>query len=341
MLPVARRLEQGPAARLTAIALLAVALLAPSACSSSGAKSSTGTGTPTSPSSTTSTTTRPRVLPGHTAWVETFVDTSRPTVPVAAPRQSARTLVTSIYRPNGTGPFPLIMFSHGLSGHPRKFTKLLSVWADAGFAVAAPAFPLTNDHVRDSVANVGDAANQAADLSFVLDKVLALGTDRGSRLFGAIDADRIGAGGLSLGGYTTYEAVYGACCRDNRFKAAEVLDGFHSSATIDGHVPILIAHSDTDPAIPYASARKLFAEASPPAWFVTLHGASHASEWENDVTPYDHIDERLTTDFWQATLKAEPQAFIRLRNDATVPNVSSIQVKRGYAGLHPAPGPSH
>lgn len=219
------------------------------------------------------------------------------------------------------------MFSHGLSGHPEKFTKLLSGWANRGFAVAAPAFPLTNSHAQDPNSNTGDAVHQAADVSFVLDKVLALNRDPGGRLFHAIDTDHIGAGGLSLGGFTTYELVYGPD-RDHRIKAAEVLDGFHSSESIDGHVPFLIAHSDTDPLIPYASAQKIFDAAQPPAWFVTLHGASHASEWENDVTPYDHIDERLTGDFWDATLKGDSQGFARLQHDATVPGLSSIVTKR-------------
>ena len=307
------------------VGAIAAALLVLGACSSSGAKQGSSSNTATSQPSTS--TTSPRMLPGHTSWIETFVDTSRPTVPTPGPGRSSRTLVTAVYRPNGSGPFPLIVFAHGLIGHPEKFTKLFSVWADAGFAVAAPAFPLTNSHFPKALANSADAVNQAADVSFVLDKVLALAADPGNRLYHAIDETRIGAGGLSLGGFTTYEVVYGKCCRDNRIKAAEVLDGFHPSVAIDGHVPILIAHSDTDPAIPYRSAVKIFDASHAPAWFVTLHGASHASEWENDVTPYDHIAERLTLDFWQATLGGDARAFAKLRQDATVPKLSSIQAK--------------
>jgi dienelactone hydrolase len=235
--------------------------------------------------------------------------------------------VTTIYRPNGTGPFPLILFSHGLDGHPEKFTKLFSAWADAGFAIAAPAFPLTNSHAADPNSNVGDVGQQPADVSFVLDNVLALAKQRGSRLFDAIDERRIGAGGLSLGGLTTYWLVYGKCCRDERIDAAAVLDGIRSEEQLDGHVPLLIAHSDTDPTLPYSSALEAFASARPPVWFVTLHGASHASQWEDDVTPYDHIAERITIDFWDATLNGNSQAFARLQHDATVPGLSSITAK--------------
>lgn len=236
--------------------------------------------------------------------------------------------MTTIYRPNGTGPFPLIVFSHGLAGHPEKFTKLFSAWADAGFAIAAPAFPLTNNQVENPSSNAGDVGQQPADVSFVLDNVLALDEQRGSRLRNAIDERRIGASGLSLGGLTTYMLVYGECCRDQRINAVAVLDGFGADAPLDGHVPLLIAHSDTDPTIAYSSAREAFTAASAPAWLVTLHGASHASQWENSVTPYDHIAERITTDFWDATLNGNSQAFARLERDATVPGVSSIVAKR-------------
>ncbi len=310
--------------RTLAIGLVAGVLLL-SACSSTGSDRAT---TSTLPSSTvTTSTTTPRVLPGHTSWIETFVDESRPTEPVSGPRQPSRTLETAMYRPNGSGPFPLIMFSHGLGGHPEKFTKLLSVWADNGYAVAAPTFPLTNSHLTDAIANSGDAVNQADDISFVLDNVLAHSRDPKDRLFRAIDADRIGAGGLSLGGFTTYDLVYSLCCRDNRIKSAEVLDGFHGSVAVDGHVPLLVAHSDADPAVPYASAEKIFDAAAAPFWFVTLHGASHATQWEDDVTPYDAIAERLSTDFWDATLKGDAKALARLRRDATVPGLSSIETK--------------
>jgi dienelactone hydrolase len=236
--------------------------------------------------------------------------------------------VTAIYRPNGSGQFPLIVFAHGFAGHPDKFTKLFAVWADAGFVVVAPTFPLTNDHAPEL--NGADVAQQPADMSFVLDKVLALDKQPGSRLFRSIDHHRVGAAGLSLGGLTVYLLVYSECCRDRRFDAIEVLDGIRPNVQLDGHVPLLIAHSDTDPVIPYSTARAAFTAASPPAWLVTLHGASHASEWEDDVTPYDHIAEQVTTDFWDATINRNrrQRAFTRLEQDATVPDLSSIEVKR-------------
>jgi dienelactone hydrolase len=208
--------------------------------------------------------------------------------------------VTAIYRPTRKGRFPVIVFSHGVSGHPEKFTKLFAAWASAGYVIAAPAFPRTNSHVA---VDLGDLPNQTGDVSFVLDRVLDLATNRESRLFRAIKRRRVGAAGLSLGGITTYNVVYSDCCRDARITAAIVLDTVRPGVVVDGHVPFLIAHSDTDPLLPYAGARQAFEEAEPPVWLHTFFGASHASQWEDDVTPYDQIAEQVTLDFWDATLK--------------------------------------
>jgi dienelactone hydrolase len=269
--------------------------------------------------------------PAFTSWKETFVDTSRPTAAGAAtPAAPDRTLVTTIYRPKGKGPFPLIVFAHGSNGHPDKFTQLLGAWAAAGYVVAAPAFPLTNSTVPQAPANATDVASQPADVSFVLTQVLREGRDPKSKLSHAIDRRRLGAAGLSLGGATTYLAVFDDCCRDPRFTAAMVLDGLRlgNALRLDGHVPLLIAHSDTDPVLPYSSARAAYDAAKAPVWFVTLHGASHASQWEDDPTPYDTIGEHLTVDFWDATLKGEQAAFTRLQRDATVADLSSIESRR-------------
>ncbi len=271
--------------------------------------------------------------PAFTSWKETLVDSSRPTPSGAStPAAPDRTLVTTVYRPSGHGPFPLIVFSHGLGGHPDKFTQLFSAWARAGYIVAAPAFPLTNSSVVGNSRNAGDVTNQPADVRFVLNQVLRQSRRAGTRLSGAVDARHIGAAGLSLGGMTTYGVVFDDCCRERRFQAAMVLDGIAvhlgddtEQLRLDGHVPLLIAHSDTDPALPYTSARTTFEEAESPVWLVTLHGASHATQWENDPTPYDAIGERLTIDFWDATLRGRKAAWARLQRDATVAGLSAIE----------------
>ena len=76
----------------------------------------------------------------------TFVDTSRSTPPWdGMPGKPSRTLVTTIWYParaSGEGPYPLIVFAHGLGASPQEYQQLLTAWAAAGYVVAAPLFPL-------------------------------------------------------------------------------------------------------------------------------------------------------------------------------------------------------
>jgi dienelactone hydrolase len=266
------------------------------------------------------------------SWKVALVDPSRPTEPgVETPGAPTRTLDTTIYLPEGTQPRPLIVFSHGLVGHPDKFTGLLSAWARAGYVVAAPAFPLTNDRVPGAPRNFDKAFSQPGDVSFVLDEVLRMADDETSPLFGRVDADRIGAGGLSLGGGTTYAVTYSICCRDPRIKATEVLAGARfpllGEMDLDGHVPLLIVHGDQDPALRHQLAVDAYAAAAPPVWFVTLLGASHATAFEDDVTPHDAMVEQLTTDFWDGTIGGDPDALARLDQSARVDGLSTLQSK--------------
>ena len=65
--------------------------------------------------------------------VVTLTDPSRPTPSTAeADERPERELSTHLYEPAGDGPFPLIVFAHGLNGHPRKFTQLHTAWAEEG-----------------------------------------------------------------------------------------------------------------------------------------------------------------------------------------------------------------
>src|SRR3954454_21029249 len=132
--------------------------------------------------------------------VVTFVDRSRAT-PAGGGLHGApeRTLETHLYLPDGDERAPLVLFAHGYHGHPRKFTRLLGGWRDAGHAGAAPTFPLSSDAAPEPTFD--DVPEQPRDLWFVLDALLAA---PGGRLDGA----RVAFAGFSIGAVTVLDAAF-------------------------------------------------------------------------------------------------------------------------------------
>jgi hypothetical protein len=122
------------------------------------------------------------VLPdGVRTRVLQLTDPSRVTDPTpqdaGADAQPGRSLPTTLYYPTtGAGPFPVVVFSHGMDALPTGYGYLLSAWAEAGFVVAAPQFPLTS---HGSALVQEDILQQPADVSFVLTAVLALNDTAG------------------------------------------------------------------------------------------------------------------------------------------------------------------
>jgi dienelactone hydrolase len=303
------------------IPLLVIALA--SACADSE-------GSETSSSSTTRATAAEASVPRDLAvgeQTENLVDPSRPTqAPASAPE---RTLVTTVRFPETGGPYPLIVLAHGFDGHPRKFVELATAWAQAGYVVAVPRFPLTSDDIAAGV--IGDVVEQPADVSFVIDEMLRLNGEEG-RLEGRIDPDRIGVAGLSLGAITTLGVTYNSCCRDDRIDAAISMAGlqypFEGEFDITG-VPLLLFHGDADPVLPHGSSVDTFTVAAPPKFFVTIIGGSHAPPFEDDDDPADAMVEEVSADFWDVYLADEPDALDRLLADADVPGLTMLQYDLG------------
>jgi dienelactone hydrolase len=258
-----------------------------------------------------------------------LVDPSRPTPAGAGlPASDHRELTTEVYLPAGTGPFPFIAFSHGLAGHPRKFTELFEVWAEAGYAIAAPAFPLSNDEVPGEP-TFADLAEQPGDISFVIDQVLAANEDPDDPLYGTVDPEHIGVAGLSLGGATTYGVAFNDCCCDDRPIAAMILDGARLAVggefQMDSGLPLLIMHADEDYALPYSEAVDAYADAAAPKWFVTIHETVHAEPYENTPDPADAMVGEVTTAFWDLWLKGDGSAEQRLVDAVAPTSLASLE----------------
>ena len=256
----------------------------------------------------------------------TFVDESRPTVS-AAETVTARTLETTLLLPVADGPVPLIVFSHGYGGHPSKFDRLLSTWAEAGYAVAAPAFPLTNDTVDESIRSVADGANQPDDVVFVLDQLLA------GEYADRFDTERLAAAGLSLGGFTTYLAAIDENAGDPRFSAAIVMAAVPPGASfVPRDIPVLVMHGELDPVMPLDLATSPEALLTGPSYLVTLLGAFHAEAFEdadaNEVFPdrerYHPVVDETTLAFWDTYLLADPSVEGDIRAGADQDGISTI-----------------
>ncbi|MFG2037641.1 alpha/beta hydrolase family protein [Dactylosporangium sp. NPDC048998] len=229
--------------------------------------------------------------------------------------RSGRTLRTMVLYPKAAGRFPLVLWSHGLHGSPEGYQGVTQKIAAAGFVVAAPAYPFTND--KADPFNQNDMANQPADASAVITEVLKLDTRAGSPLAGHIETSRVGAAGHSAGGYTTAGLLSGGT-RDARLKGAIIVSGGSMGGKLSGAAtPVLFVHGDADATVPYSSGRSLYDGCTWPKAFLTLLGGDHgASLWGS--TPAATAVSRTMLDFFRYSLYGDSAARSRLRADATV-----------------------
>jgi len=276
-----------------------------------------------------------------TTSILTFEDTTRPTPEgTSTPPADSRTLETWLYLPDTADPAPLVIFSHGMAGHPRKFEELHAAWAEAGYAVAAPAFPLSNDTVQDSFGNVADVPNQDEDVVFVLDQLLAANADQSSELHQRFDPELLATGGLSAGGATTYEAAVNDVGRDPRFLAAIVMAGARFTTIDNGSFvppvdqPVYLLHGDADPLVDIVGAQETFALLGPPTYFTTLLGGGHAGPFEDEgegfeakIAGMDELIHTSTIAFLDHHLLGDDAALDTLLTTADEPELTVFEAK--------------
>lgn len=154
-----------------------------------------------------------------------WVDTARPTAANGDyPGSPERSFRVALWYPEGApGEHPLAVYSHGFVSSRHGGTYLAEHLASHGYVVLAADYPLTNVRAPGGP-DPDDVVHQPADVSFLIDRVMALaGTER--PFAGEIDAERIGAFGLSLGGITTTLVAFHPEWRDPRVAAAISLAG--------------------------------------------------------------------------------------------------------------------
>ncbi len=221
-----------------------------------------------------------------------WVDSSRVTPPTSAyPGAPTRTLRVLIWQGGGVRRLPLLILAHGFGGLPEKFDAFASTVAAAGFVVAAPAFPLTNEMAPGGHdAGFNDFVNQPADLSFVLTQLLQANHTAGNPLEDAIDDHAVAALGHSLGGVTVIASTRKNCCRDARIAASILVAAVPLAAafgpdSIAAGPPTLIIQGTADTSVPYSAATTLYQQIQPPRILLGLKGAGHSEALESQVEP--------------------------------------------------------
>nr|BFE63623.1 hypothetical protein GCM10020063_081490 [Dactylosporangium thailandense] len=229
--------------------------------------------------------------------------------------RAGRTLRTVVWYPKTAGRYPLVLWSHGLHGSPEGYSGVTQKIAAAGFVVAAPAYPFTNDKANPF--NQNDMVNQPADASAVITEVLKLDGQSGSPLAGRIDTAHVGAAGHSAGGYTTAGLLSGST-RDSRLKGAVVVSGGSMGGKFSGAAtPVLFIHGDADATVPFSSGKSLFDNDPWPKGLLTLIGGDHgASLW--GTTPAANAVSKSMLDLFRYGLYGDSAARSRLRADGTV-----------------------
>ena len=209
-----------------------------------------------------------------------WVDTARPTAPngdcAGAPER--RLPVALWYPVAAPGSHPLLVYSHGFMSNRYGGRYLAEHMASYGYVVVAADYPLSHFGAPGGPF-AGDVVNQPGDVSFLIDRALALAG--GERPFeGEIDTARIGTFGLSLGGLTTSLVAFHPQMRDARLRAALSIAGpgvmftdrFYSTADL----PFLMIGGTADAMIDYDLNAATLPERIRHGGLVTIAHATHA-----------------------------------------------------------------
>ncbi len=276
---------------------------------------------------------RPRPAAVYTVGerVLTFVDPTR-LIRLPGRRTQPRRLVTVVrYPEHAAGPFPLVVFGHGFAVTPAYYFRLLQAWAQAGYVVAAPVFPLGNAHAPNGP-DESDIVNQPRDMSFVITRMLAASADRRSPLAGLVDPGRIAVSGQSDGGETALAVAYDRYYIDRRVRAAIILSG----AVIPGvggfdfpapSPPLLATQGTADTINPPHFTYDFFRLAPRPKYLLKLLGAGHLPPYTYEQ-PQLRIIERVTIDFLELYLRGIRRAVSRLIKAGNVAGTSVLEADR-------------
>lgn len=128
-----------------------------------------------------------------------------------------RAVPAKLYFPKtGAGPFPIVVFSHGLGGTRDGYEYLGRHWAGCGYVSVHLQHIGSDDSVwkgvplgertksmQEAARNLTNMLNRPQDVTFAIDQLEKLNADATSPLKGKLDLKAIAAAGHSFGGFTT------------------------------------------------------------------------------------------------------------------------------------------
>lgn len=231
-------------------------------------------------------------------------DTTRPTVANRdAPASPDRRMAVEVWYPAAPsttspeqrdvpidatgGPYPLIIFAHGFTAFRRQSASYMQQLASHGYIVASPDFPQSRSDTPGGP-RISAVLDQPADVSFVIDEMLKRGAPSGSGPFsGAIDADKIGMTGHSLGGLTTMLTAYGPL-RDPRIKAIAPISPvgcfLPPNAGAGVSLPVMVIGGSRERIVDPSTMRFAYDGASSPKYWVQIIGADHIRFADVNIT---------------------------------------------------------
>ena len=226
------------------------------------------------------------------------------------------------------GPFPLVVFAPGYLQCGSYYADLLNAWASAGYVVAVVKFPETNCDVGDD----GDedyVANQPAEVSAVISKLVAMSATPGWLLSGRVNAGAIGLAGHSDGADTVAALAANTCCADHRVDAAVVMAGATWPALGGGYFqsatpPMLFVQGDEDPVHPPSATLNMYSDdTTGPRYYLDVLGAGHFTPYEGDG-PQEQLVARVTLEFFDRYLAGQAQARAAMLSSGNVSGVAAL-----------------
>lgn len=259
-----------------------------------------------------------------------------------------RPVPAKIYFPkSGDGPFPVVIFSHGLGGTRDGYEYLGRHWASHGYVcvhvqhkgsdnAAWENQPDPMASMKKAVLDVKNSTERPKDVSFAIDQMEKMNADAAAALKGRLDIENIGVAGHSFGAFTVLAAageVYGGplglgfTFTDPRVKA-----GIPMSTPVPfkqlsankafGRISIPCLHMTgtrddspvgdtmaTDRRIPYDGIN------GADQYLVTFTGGDHMIFSGRGALPggekdafFQNLIRMSTTAFWDAYLKNDPKA---------------------------------